>query len=204
MPSKSSAGRPRTHDTDAILDAARALALEQGARAATAEAIAQRSGASIGALYNRFGSRDAILAATWERALARFQGPFIEALQGQDARSAALEAAAWIVRFARTEPEDARLLAAFRPEDVLKDPASPAAARLGDGNAAILGALRDLADRAGGEPRRRRLELLTLAVIDLPGGAIRRRLLAGERIPASLETDVRVAAGALLDDLDGT
>jgi len=201
MSSKARPGRPRTHGTDAILDAARALALEQGARAATAEAIAERSGASIGSLYNRFGSRDGILAATWERALRRFQAPFVEALRGADPRESALDAGAWIVRFARTDPEDARLLAAFRPEDVLKDPAGPAAQRLGSGNAAILGALRDLADRAEGIPRRRALELLTLAVIDLPGGAIRRRLLAGERIPASLEDDVRVAAAAVLDQL---
>lgn len=200
MSSKTRAGRPRAHDTDAILDAARALALEQGARAATAEAIAERSGASIGSLYNRFGSRDAILAATWERALRRFQLPFIEALKGEDLRESALDAAAWIVSFARTDPEDARLLAAFRPEDVLKEPAGPAARRLESGNAAILGALRDLAGRAG-TPRGRALELLTLAVMDLPGGAIRRRLLAGERIPASLEADVRVASGAVLDQL---
>lgn len=201
MSSKSSAGRPRLHDTGAILDAARGLALEQGARAVTAEAISGRSGASIGSLYNRFGSRDAILAATWERALARFQGPFVEALEGGDVRSSALEAAAWIIRFARAEPEDARLLAAFRPEDVLKDQDSAAARRLGSGNAEILEAMRRLAGRVEGTPRRRALELLTLAVIDLPGGAIRRRLIAGERIPVSLEADVGTAAGALLDQL---
>jgi AcrR family transcriptional regulator len=199
MCSRSKVGRPREHSTDAILDAARSLALEQGARAATAEAISARSGASIGSLYNRFGSRDAILAAVWERALGRFQGPFVEALRGEDVRACALAAAAWIVRFARTESEDARLLAAFRPEDVLTDPGSPAAQRLGSGNAAILGALRDLAAHAGGRPRRRTLELLTLAVVDLPGGAIRRRLLAGEPIPASLEADVSAAVAAVLD-----
>lgn len=199
--SRGGGGRPRTHSTEAILDAARALALGHGARAATADAIAERSGASTGSLYNRFGSRDAILAATWERALGRFQGPFIEALRGEDVRAAALEAAAWIVRFARAEPQDARLLAAFRPEDVLKDPAGAAAQRLASGNAAILEALRDLAGRVDDEPRARTLELLTLAVIDLPAGAIRRRLLAAEPIPASLEADLRVAVEALLDRL---
>lgn len=193
------AGRPREHRTDAMLDAARSLALERGARAATAEAIAALSGASIGSLYHRFGSRDAILAAAWERAMERFRGPFVEALRGDDLRASAQAASGWIIRFARTEPQDARLLAAFRPQDVLKDPGSPAAGRLAAGNAAILEALRDLADRAGGSSRRRTLELLELAVIDIAGGATRRRLLAGDDIPAHLEADVAAAVGAVLD-----
>ena len=54
---------PRKHDTDTILDAARALALRDGPRAVSVAAIARESGAPIGTLYHRFSSRDGILAA---------------------------------------------------------------------------------------------------------------------------------------------
>ncbi|AGZ49542.1 bacterial regulatory s, tetR family protein [Mycobacterium kansasii 662] len=190
-------GRPRRHDTEAMLDAARSIALESGARAVTVDAIAALSGASVGSLYNRFGSRDKILTAAWQRALERFQEPFLDQLRRDDLDDAALGAARWIMEFARTQPEDARLLAAFRPADVLTDPNAPAARRLAGGNAAIRDALRRLAERTGGGERAR--ELLSLAVIDIAGGAIRRRLLNGAPISAAFEADVLAAVVAVLD-----
>ncbi|VBA41028.1 hypothetical protein LAUMK13_03357 [Mycobacterium innocens] len=136
-----------------MLDAARSIALERGARTVTVDAIAALSGASVGSLYNRFGSRDKILTAAWQRALERFQEPFLDQLRRDDLNDAALGAARWIMEFARTQPEDARLLAAFRPADVLTDPNAPAAWRLAGGNAAIRDALRRLAERTGGGER---------------------------------------------------
>ena len=64
---------PRKHDTDEILDAARAIVLAAGPRAASVATIARESGAPVGTLYHRFGSRDGLLAAAWLRALERFQ-----------------------------------------------------------------------------------------------------------------------------------
>ena len=64
---------PRKHETDVILDAARALVLDGGPRAASVAAIAKASGAPAGTLYHRFGNRDGILTAAWLRALERFQ-----------------------------------------------------------------------------------------------------------------------------------
>jgi AcrR family transcriptional regulator len=195
-------GRPRTHDTDAMLDAARAIALEQGARAVTVEAIAARSGAPVGSLYHRFGSRDALLAATWERALARFQPGFVDALHGEDPVAAALAGARWILAFAREQPDDARLLAAFRPADVLGAPGGPAAARLQAGNEQILGALRELARPLPAARRARGLDVLSLAVVDITGGAVRRRLLAAQPIDEAFEEDVLAAVVAVLGRLD--
>lgn len=190
-------GRPRRHDTEAMLDAARSIALERGARAVTVDAIAALSGASVGSLYNRFGSRDKILTAAWQRALERFQEPFLDQLRRDNPNDAALGAARWIMEFARNQPDDARLLAAFRPADVLADPNAPAARRLASGNAAIRDALRRLAERTGGDNRAR--ELLSLAIIDIAGGAIRRRLLNRAPISAAFEADVLAAVGAVLD-----
>ncbi|KZS74470.1 hypothetical protein A4G29_03620 [Mycobacterium kansasii] len=74
---------------------------------------------------------------------------------------------------------------------------APAARRLAGGNAPIRDALRRLAERTGGGERAR--ELLSLAVIDIAGGAIRRRLLNGAPISADFEADVLAAVVAVLD-----
>ena len=53
------------HRVDAILDATSRLVLEKGVRSATVDAIARRSGAPVGSLYHRFGSRDRLLVQMW-------------------------------------------------------------------------------------------------------------------------------------------
>src|SRR5215204_5291529 len=65
--------RPQLHPTDTMLDAARDLLLEDGSRSATIEAIASSSGAPTGSIYHRFGSRDALIARLWMRAVYRSQ-----------------------------------------------------------------------------------------------------------------------------------
>jgi hypothetical protein len=45
-------GRPELHPTDAILDGARGVVLEQGLGAATIAAIAESSGAPVGSIYH--------------------------------------------------------------------------------------------------------------------------------------------------------
>ncbi|KAA1250640.1 TetR/AcrR family transcriptional regulator [Mycobacterium simiae] len=191
--------RPRQHDTDVMLDAARSIALERGARAVTVEAIAAQSGAPMGSLYHRFGSRDKILTAAWDRALQRFQGPLLEELRRNNLREAALGAARWIIGFARSQPHDARLLAAFRPADVLTDPDTPEALRLASGNIAIRDAISTLAGQSGAPDPARVRELISLAVIDIAGGAIRRRLLDGASVSTAFEADVLAAVAAVID-----
>src|ERR1700744_6226970 len=83
---------PRKHGTDVILDAARALVLAGGPRAASVAAIAKSSGAPAGTLYHRFGNRDGILTAAWLRALERFQSREM-AVSETDAVDAPLEKA---------------------------------------------------------------------------------------------------------------
>ena len=78
---------PRKHDSDGILDAARTLVLRDGPRAASVAAIARESGAPVGTLYHRFGSRDAVLAAAWLRALERFQAGALAAGADPDPRT---------------------------------------------------------------------------------------------------------------------
>ena len=110
---------PRKHETDVILDAARALVLAGGPRAASVAAIANASGAPAGTLYHRFGNRDGIVAAAWLRALERFQARALAAAEanGGGVRGRGMAVAA--VSFARELPDDARLLLMIRPGDLL-------------------------------------------------------------------------------------
>ena len=91
---------PRKHDTDAILDAARALVLTAGPRAASVAAIAKASGAPTGTLYHRFGNRNGILAAAWLRALDRFQSRAIAAAADSPVETAVAVAVSFVC-FAR-------------------------------------------------------------------------------------------------------
>jgi AcrR family transcriptional regulator len=184
--------RPAVHDADAVLDAARALVLDGGPRAASVANIAKASGAPVGSLYHRFGSRDELLAAAWLRAVAAFHERYAAAAaeHPDDPVAAGAAMAASVVRFARERPDDARLLAALRLGDLL-DGDAPAA--LEQANAPSQRALLDVARRLGG----RSLSRVRLACVDLPYGAVRGRLDEGA-LPPSLDDDVRAAAEAIL------
>src|ERR1700752_1255479 len=121
---------PRKHRTDVILDAARALVLDGGPRAASVAAIAKASGAPAGTLYHRFGNRNGVLTAAWLRALERFQAramasgtntaadtPLETALETalETPLETAIAMAVAGISFARELPEDARLLLTIRP-----------------------------------------------------------------------------------------
>src|SRR5829696_1614167 len=123
--------RPQVHTTDAMLDAARDLLLGEGSRSATVEAIADASGAPVGTIYHRFGSRDELVARLWIRAVYRSQASFLAALEDDDPRRAAVAAALSSVEFCEGRPADARLLPSFRREDrVRARPTGPLADEL--------------------------------------------------------------------------
>ena len=64
--------------SEAILEAAEAVALENGLEAVSAAAIAARAGVAVGTLYNYFPDRDGILAALFKTRRAEI-GPALEA-----------------------------------------------------------------------------------------------------------------------------
>src|SRR3954447_9320049 len=141
---------PRKHDTDQILDAARALVLRSGPRAAGVAAIARESGAPVGTLYHRFGSRDAILAAAWLRALGRFQERALasarETKPSGDAVATGAAMAAAIVSCSRDMPHDADLLLSIRRDDLLDAaPGQEVRARLDEINAPLQEEVRRIA-----------------------------------------------------------
>jgi AcrR family transcriptional regulator len=190
---------PRKHDTDRILDAARALVLRDGPRAASVAAIARESEAPIGTLYHRFKSRDGLLAAAWLRALERFQQRALTAAQNPDPLEAAVSMAISQIAFARADPEDALLLLAVRRDDLLDTgPTDTFRAQLDAINAPLAATLARLAKALRAGAGARATDEVTRAVVDLPNAAVRRHMRDGNRLPPWLERDIAAAARRLL------
>ena len=183
-----------------MLDAARDLMLRDGARAATVEAIAEVSGAPIGSIYHRFGSREALVTRLWIRAVHRSQASFVAAMEQSDAKEAAVAAALSIFDFCREHPADARLLASFGREELIGiTPAGPLADELEEINRPVKTAVVALSKRLYGKRSRPALDRTLLAVFDLPYGATRRHLLSGHKLQPRLRQDLEAAVRAVLD-----
>jgi AcrR family transcriptional regulator len=191
--------RPALHSVDGMLDAARGLLLAEGVEQTTIQAIAAASGAPVGSLYNRFGSRAGLLARLWLRAAMRSQAACLPALDGVDALEAALEVVRRLLDFARLQADDARLLASCRREDLLG--ASPQLnAELEQLNAPVERAIKELARRLFGSARGESVRRVRLAMLELPLAAVRSYLLAGRTMPEHLDAHVLRAARAVLTD----
>lgn len=190
---------PTKHSTDVILDAVRTIVLDEGPRAASVATIAKVSGAPVGSLYHRFGSRDGVLAAAWLRALERFQESATARLrEGQDPVERGVAIVAGAVEFGTRHPEDARLLLAVRRRDLLDaDPSDELRARLDAMNAPILAELHGIAAGLHGRVDDRSIDAVMRAVVDLPYAAIR-RYASAERLPEWLAEDLTASARTLL------
>ncbi|HEX3518559.1 MAG TPA: helix-turn-helix domain-containing protein [Solirubrobacteraceae bacterium] len=194
---------PRRHDTDAILDAARTIVLRDGPRAASVAAIAHESKAPVGTLYHRFASRDAILAATWLRALERFQIRALEAAEQDDPLAGAVAMGTAQISFARELPEDARLLLTLRRDDLLDaDPDHSFRHSLDAINEPLAAVVSKLTKALCGRSSVRNREAVIRAVVDLPSAAVRRHLRDGEGLPTWLECDTGEAIRRLLQPGD--
>ncbi|MGA8544081.1 MAG: helix-turn-helix domain-containing protein [Mycobacterium sp.] len=190
---------PRKHESDVILDAARALVLDGGPRSASVAAIANASGAPAGTLYHRFGNRNGILTAAWLRALERFQARAMAA-DSDTALATAVTMAVAAIGFAREFPEDARLLLMVRPSDLLDgEPDAAFEDALAERNAPLLQRLRTFAQELYGSSDRRCVDAVARAIADLPYAVVRRHA-HDDPMPAWLEDDVAAAARALLTD----
>jgi AcrR family transcriptional regulator len=191
--------RPELHSADQILDAARQLVLDGGARAATVEGIVAASGAPKGSIYHRFGTLDDLLAAMWLRAVRRSQESFLEALERAEPVEAALAAGLSMHDFARKSPGDARLLASLRREDLIGSVTDPELRRsLREVNATVRDAVMSLTRRLYGNASRPSVERTMCAVIDLPYGAIRRHLGSGSALPRNVRPQLAAAIEAAI------
>lgn len=113
-------GRPAKFDLDSVLDAALRVLDREGMRALTATRVCAELGAPSGSLYHRFASRDALLIELWLRCAERFQAGYYAALESSaDPRSAAHAAVRYFVERARAHGAEARVLMAYRREDLI-------------------------------------------------------------------------------------
>ena len=189
---------PRKHETDVILDAARALVLEGGPRAASVAAIAKASGAPAGTLYHRFGNRNGILTAAWLRALERFQARAMAA-QADTPMETAVAMAVSCIGFTRELPEDARLLLTIRPGDLLDgEPDTAFLKTLAAMNAPLIRRIGTLARQLFGNSSARSVDAVARAVADLPYAVVRRHA-HDVPMPRWLEADVAASTRAVLE-----
>jgi AcrR family transcriptional regulator len=189
---------PRKHETDVILDAARALVLDGGPRAASVAAIAKSSGAPAGTLYHRFGNRNGILTAAWLRALERFQARAMAA-EADTPMATAVAMAVSCIGFTRELPQDARLLLTIRPGDLLDgEPDAAFQQTLAAMNAPLRDRIGALARQLFGSGNARSVDAVARAVADLPYAVVRRHA-RDEPMPRWLEADVAASARAVLE-----
>jgi AcrR family transcriptional regulator len=103
----------------AILDAALEVFLESGVDAASVEEVRTRSGASVGSLYHRFGSKEGIAAAVYVDALRDYQAEFVAALDRARVASDGVRAVVRThMRWVRGNPDRAQFLFAVAGADV--------------------------------------------------------------------------------------
>jgi AcrR family transcriptional regulator len=178
-----------SHSAEGLLRSARTLIVRDGVRAATIAAIARESGAPVGSIYHRFDSLDQILATIWLQAMRGTHAPY-----ASGACTDAAELALAHYDFCVNNREDVVLLEFLRARDVvnltLDAKIQEEVAAL---NAETQTFMEEFADRTLGGRDRVRLDLLKLAVIDLPYGFVR-PFLRANRIPPNERRDRLPAA----------
>ncbi|WP_406230075.1 TetR family transcriptional regulator [Nocardia sp. NBC_01009] len=178
--------RPRTHDPDAVLDAAQLLAVQSGPAAVTIRAVAAATGVSNGAIYHTFGSRAELLGRSWLRAAHRFLAMQTELVDTHLAATApaaiqavieaVLAAAETPVLFAEQFPESARLLHLVSRDELLGDEVPEAlAAELAGTDRTLVELMIRLARALWDRGDARAVEVITTCLVDLPTAILLRR-----------------------------
>ena len=179
---------------DDILDAARGVVVAGGPRALTLQTVGAAAGVPNGSIYHRFRSVDDLIARLWLRAAERCQAAALAA--EPDAVAIALA----VYDFCLAEREDALLLGAFRPADLLGLKLSPEVAeRVRTNEAPVQELVRAAARRAFGRARRADREVVLLAAVDLPYGFARGHLDAGTTPPRADRQRLEAAVRAVLE-----
>ncbi len=188
---------------DGILDAARTVVAQGGARALTVDAVAQASAAPVGSIYHRFSSVDALIARLWLRAARESQEAALRAAReaGGAPRDVCLAVALALYDHCLREPADAALLGSFRVADLLRLQLDPGLAdelrRVNDPIDRLMGRLsRAVFGRADRDAR----DLLLLACVDLPFGAATRHVRDGARAPRRRRERLALAVAAALEE----
>lgn len=188
-------GHPVFQDSD-FLDAARAIAAEHGPSAVTVASVTARIKAPVGSFYHRFKSLDVLLAHVWLMAVDSFQAGFIEAVDANDGRRAALHTANW----SRANLNEARLLLLYDKQDFLSGRLPKP---LADGFAAQLQRVtqhvRRFATNVLGSCGTHELYLVRYALAHAPVAAVRPFLVEGKKPPAFVDAVIESTYEAVIE-----
>ena len=157
-------------------------------RPVTIQALAAASGATVGSIYHRFGSREEILGEAWLLAVRSFQSVFVPAVDAAADARQGVEAALTVPRWSRENPDLASLLTLRRQEDFL-DERTPAHLRREAAaiNKFALKVVGDFAARSGRSALQCRM-----ALIAVPYGAVR-MFLPKQTPPAEIDGMIAAA-----------
>lgn len=193
-------GRPATHTSEALLDAAVGLFAAGGARAVTMAAVARAAGAPSGSVYHRFPDRPALLAALWLRVVETFGEAYLRRLGDAPTPQDVVETAAWAVSWCREHPGEAAVLnagrSAFSPEQWSVEAAEALCTSERARDRAIGPRLRAAARTAG-----RPADEVLYAAVELPVSVVRGHL-PGE-VPAEAVGLTRRLASRIVLGADG-
>lgn len=186
-------GRKSTLDDRAIFAAAGTEIAYRGGL--TLQGLAQATGISMGSLYHRFGSREALLAEAWLYAVRLFQAGFLTALRDAATITAGERAALETPRFCRAEPDAAIILACCRKAEFLNDGFSGVLSNeISAANEEVVEEIRRFAGRIA-----RPLLNCQLALTAYPLAAVR-IFVPHNPVPASIDREIAKAYRAALSD----
>lgn len=121
--------RPARFDDDVILQAALCVVQAHGPTGLTTDAVAQQMGGHVGSIYYRFPTKDHLLARLWIRAARAGQSGALSALRHADLNTAVEHAVLHYPRWARSNPAQAQVLAAYGREQLIRHVPDDLAAR---------------------------------------------------------------------------
>jgi AcrR family transcriptional regulator len=183
--------QPRARVTiEQIVEAAAQLIEERGLLGYNTNAVAARAGVSIGALYQYFPGKDAIMLALARRETKALRSDIYDARLDPGSREALIRLIDAAVRHQLRRPALARVI------DLEEERLAQ------DGDETVACALREAFDSALRRPGMRRLADTALAVDDLIAivtGMIDAAAMRGERDAPALARRVRAAAFGYLD-----
>ncbi len=141
-------GRPRARplevDRRHVLDAARALCAERGFDGTSMEAIAQRAKVARPSVYEQFGSRQALMAATVEDAATLLTDRIVDALAAEGEPWTDTVRRTFDAVFTLVEEEPDAFTVLLLAE---QSPAFPAGSGLGGARQRVIGEIADVARR---------------------------------------------------------
>lgn len=189
--------RPRRFTDDQILDAARDLLADPAISRPAIAAVSTASGIPTGSIYLRFTSRDELLARLWLRSIRRFQTGLIHALTDPDPL---LAAAAYLPRYCRDHPTEARAMKMFHRDELLDLGPDNLRTAIATVNDDMNAALRAAVTTQLGTADEQAMDIANATVKAIPYGMVRDFIARAAPIPEWVDDIVTTATTAVVGE----